>query len=633
MEQLKEELIKQDLYEAVNGAWIAQAEIPADKPATGGFNDLAEGIEKTLMSDFDAMTEEDVKDNELMKEFLNFYHLAHNFEKHEADGLEDLKKELAIIENIHSLNELSDLLPALFKENLSTPFDLDITADMKDANLNVLFASVPSLILPDKTSYSDENPQKETLLTIYQDMVTALFEKVGKTTEEAAAIAKGALDFDASMVPFVKSAEESSEYAKSYNPEKFLDFAKHSQHLDFQRTIVTLLGATPETVIVTEPEFFNHFDDMVNSETFNNLKSWILARTMISLAKYTTEEMRQLSGSYRKALSGLKELMSPKKNAFYLSIGWFSHVVGDYYGKRYFGEQAKNDVTEMIHTMIAIYQSRLKNNTWLSEATRNKAVEKLDAITIKVGYPDEIDDFYHQLKVKDGSLLENILSFTKMNVTKSLSEWNKPVDKKRWGMSANIVNAYYSPSQNEIVFPAAILQAPFYSLSQGSAANYGGIGAVIAHEISHAFDNNGAQFDEKGNLNNWWTEADLKHFQGLAQQMIDQFDGLETEAGRVNGKLTVSENIADAGGLSCALEALKQEENPDLHAFFVNWAKVWRMKARIEYQQMLLAFDVHAPAKLRANVQVKNLDDFYPTFDVKTNDPMYLPREKRVHIW
>ena len=200
-------------------------------------------------------------------------------------------------------------------------------------------------------------------------------------------------------------------------------------------------------------------------------------------------------------------------------------------------------------------------------------------------------------------------------------------------MPAHMVNAYYDPQFNVIVFPAAILQAPFYDLHQSASANYGGIGAVIAHEISHAFDNNGAQFDEKGNLHNWWTEADLKHFQGLAQDMINEFDGLETEAGKVNGKLVVSENIADAGGLSCALEAAKGETQPDLKAFFINWARIWRMKASMERMKLLLNIDVHAPHVLRANVQPKNLDDFYTTFDVREGDGMYLAPAKRVNIW
>ena len=213
------------------------------------------------------------------------------------------------------------------------------------------------------------------------------------------------------------------------------------------------------------------------------------------------------------------------------------------------------------------------------------------------------------------------------------SRWNKPVDRMRWEMSAATVNAYYHPFKNIIVFPAAILQAPFYSLKQSSSENYGGIGAVIAHEISHAFDNNGALFDELGNLNNWWSEEDSAHFKQLAQKMIKEFDGIEFAGQKVNGKLTVSENIADAGGLSCALEAAKQEDDFDAKKFFINWATIWRMKATKQYEQLLLSIDVHAPQKLRANVQAENLDDFYSAFNIQSNDPMFKAPEDRVNIW
>lgn len=625
-------LAKEDFYEAVNGEWIKDAVIPPDKPATGGFNDLVDDIEKTLMTDFAAMSLE-TTENPLQKEFLKFYQLAKDFEKREADGATPLLPYLKRIEDLKDLQGLKEILTDLFLEDQPTPINLGIAPDMKNAQINTLYAAVPSLILPDKTSYADDNPSKEQLLDIYRNMVVTLFEKLGKTPEVAQNLAEKTIAFDASLVPFVKSAEESSEYAKSYNPKDFASFKAYSSYLDLGKTVEALLHATPETVIVEEPVFFENLDKIVNPESFENLKAWLTVKTALSLAGLTTEELRQISGIYSRALSGRKEAMSPEKSAFYLAIGTFNHVVGDYYGEKYFGEAAKQDVLSMVEKMIGVYKKRLANNTWLSKDTIEKAIKKLSAITIKVGYPDEIPAVFKKLVVAPTNLLANVQAFTKVFVEKELGDWNQPVDKKRWGMSANVVNAYYSPSSNEIVFPAAILQAPFYALSQTSAANYGGIGAVIAHEISHAFDNNGAQFDEFGNLNNWWTEEDLAYFKNLSEKMIAEFDGLETPAGKVNGRLTVSENIADAGGLSCALEALKEEENPALKDFFINWATIWRTKSTLEYQQLLLSFDVHGPAKLRGNVQVKNLPEFYTTFNVTENDGMYLTPEKRVAIW
>ena len=288
----------------------------------------------------------------------------------------------------------------------------------------------------------------------------------------------------------------------------------------------------------------------------------------------------------------------------------------------------------MVHQMIAVYKARLQANDWLSPATRQKAITKLDHLGVQVGYPDQIPALYDRLQVDPHqTLLANVLALTKVQRQDLFARFNQPVDRLRWEMSPATVNAYFHPFKNIIVFPAAVLQAPFYSLTQSSSQNYGGIGAVIAHEISHAFDNNGALFDEYGNLSNWWTAEDAAHFKQLAQRMIDEFDGLPFAGQTVNGKLTVSENIADAGGLSCALSAAKAEADFDAQAFFINWARVWRTKARKEYQQLLLAIDVHAPQKLRANVQVQNLADFYQAFGVQPSDPMYLAPDQRVNIW
>ena len=624
--------VKDDLYEAVNGEWIKSAEIPADKSATGGFNDLNDDIEKLLMDDFNAMDIASTTDSK-MQNFLKFYAAAKDFGTREKNGVAPLVTMLDAIEKIKNFAELNTALPQLILNNWATPFDLDITADMQNASQNVLYISPVGLILPDKTSYADDNPQKAQLLAVYADMVEKVLVLLGKSADDAKKMAEATLRFDASLVPFVKSSEENADYVKSYNPQNFSDFIKSSSAIDFNRAVTAVLKATPETIIVTEPVFFENYDKVVNDDTFSDMMAWMYVNTALKLARLTTEEMRQTSGIYQRTLYGLKEAQSQDKHAFYTAIGSFSHVVGDYYGHKYFGEDAKADVLNMVKKMIGVYKKRLSQNKWLSPDTSAKAIVKLDAITIKVGYPDEIESIYDNMIVTDASLVENAQEFTKLFVARTFSEWNQPVNKKRWGMSANIVNAYYNPSDNEIVFPAAILQAPFYSLEQGAAANYGGIGAVIAHEISHAFDNNGAQFDEVGNLKNWWTEADLTYFKGLAEQMIAAFDGVETPAGKANGRLTVSENIADAGGLSCALEALKGEDEPDFESFFINWATIWRTKSRLAYEQLLLQRDVHGPAKLRANLQVKNLDEFYTTFNVQDGDGMYIAPEKRIAIW
>ncbi|KAF1300598.1 MULTISPECIES: M13 family metallopeptidase [Enterococcus] len=632
------DLVKTDFYDHVNGEWVKTAEIPVDKPATGGFQDLVQDIEQLLMAEFAEMatgTKEIPAGR--MKDAIEFYKLANDYETRNKLGVEPVKPLLAKVAALNSLEELNQQFPEWVLEGMPLPFALDVDQDMKDTQTNVVYAYPASTFLPDKTYYEENHPQGPELLKVFSEMTVSILEKFGKTNEEAAAIVADALAFDRSIVPHVRSSEENADYSKNYNPKSIAEFAAYSKELDLKKLVNDLVHDTPGEIIVTEPEYFAAFQQIVNPETFALLKNWLLVQVSLSYTSILSEDLRQLGSTYSRYLSGIDEAAPQQKAAYYLATNRFSQVVGDYYGKKYFGEKAKQDVEHMVEAMIAIYQNRLKNNTWLSENTREKAVVKLGTLGIQVGYPERIPELYDAFITKPaedgGTLVENARFFSRLVREDNFSRFHKPVDRKEWEMSAATVNAYYHPFKNIIVFPAAILQAPFYSLEQSSSANYGGIGAVIAHEISHAFDNNGAKFDEFGNLNNWWTKEDLTHFEDLSKAMIAEFDGISFAGGKVNGTLTVSENIADAGGLSCALEAAKKEADVSLEDFFTNWAKIWRTKAREQYQQLLLSIDVHAPAKLRANVQVKNLDDFYTTFNITEEDAMYLSPEKRVHIW
>ncbi|MFD1318130.1 M13 family metallopeptidase [Loigolactobacillus zhaoyuanensis] len=631
----KSSRLQDDFYGAINADWLKTAKIPADRPATGGFQDLVENIEQNLMADFAAMQAgKQQPDNPMLGEFLKYYALAADFKQRDQQGAAPLQPYL---ERIAALDDLADWQAGLkdwMLAGLPVPFDLDVDADMKNAKINALFAGPPSLFLPDKTYYAPDNPSGPQLLQVFQQMMQQLLEMAGYDSAATQLILERAIAFDQSLAPHVKSAEESADYSKMYNPQSFTEFTAHSSQIDFSRLIPELIGAQPEKIIVTQPKFFAAFDEIVTAANFDQLKSWLIVNTVRSMAGYLSNDFREISGRYGRALSGSKEAMKPQKSAYYLATSQFNQVVGDYYGHKYFGATAKADVHKMVVKMISVYKNRLQQNDWLSASTRKQAIVKLDNLGIQVGYPDQIKPLFKQFKVNAAvSLLDNALHFAHITMVDHFSKWNQPVERNEWEMSANTVNAYYHPFRNIIVFPAAILQAPFYSLQQSSSANYGGIGAVIAHEISHAFDNNGALFDEFGNLHNWWTDEDSTHFKALAQTMIAEFNGIPFAGSQVNGKLTVSENIADAGGLSCALEAAKGETDVDLTTFFTNWATIWRTKAQPEYQQLLLSIDVHAPAKLRANVQVQNFADFYSTFAVQPGDDMYLAPEKRVSIW
>lgn len=629
------ELIKDDLYEAVNGGWLKTAKIPDDKPATGGFNDLVNEIDKQLMDDFDAYaTGKEKSDDSRFNEMIKLYRLAKKFDWRKKVGPQPLKRMLASVENLNSYEDYQSQWKNWILAGMPSPISFDIDADMKNATVYALFASSPSLILPDKSYYeAEKKAQHDQLLQLWSSMVEALMDKLGYSKEEAKKIIDDAIKFDALLAPKVKSAEEAADYSKMYNPQTVAELASATDQLDIAAIIKQLVGEEPEKVIVTEPEYFKALNKILQ-DNFELFKNWALIRVIRENASYLDDEMREINGRYGRALSGSKKPVSQRKFAFYLARDMFSQVAGDYYGKKYFGPQAKADVHHMVEQMIKVYKGRLTNNQWLSKDTRDKAILKLDKLGIQVGYPDKIPALYDQFKVdEEKSLIANVNQLTVTANKELFSRWNKPVDRMRWEMSAATVNAYYHPFKNIIVFPAAILQAPFYSLKQSSSQNYGGIGAVIAHEISHAFDNNGSLFDEFGNLNNWWTDEDSAHFKQLAQKMIEEFDGIPFAGQKVNGKLTVSENIADAGGLSCALEAAKTEADFNAQEFFINWATIWRMKATEQYMQLLLSIDVHAPQKLRANIQAENLDDFYTAFDIKPGDEMYRAPEDRVHIW
>jgi len=635
LDDLDPTLYRQDFYAAVNDRWAARTPLPADHTTIGGDTDLVDHIEHLLRHDFaDLLAGKVEPDNPEMAEFKRFYALVRDFDRREKDGTAPLKPLLARIERLKSFADYNTQLADWYREDQVAPVDLYLDADMAHTSQYALYLDAPQLILPDKPYYEPDNPDGPQLMAVYTTTVTKLLVLCGYTKEAATQHVARAKQFDALLVPHVKSSEDLADDVKRYNPRPLTTVLDQVSALDLKATLKSLLGSLPEQVILPQPAYVDALNVLLTPDNFTLLRSWLLVRTVYNARTTLSEDFRHVGSAYQLALSGQKEAFSRDKAALYLATGCFDQVVGDYYGRTYFGEQAKADVRQMVINLAQVYSHRLAHNDWLSAATREKAILKLQKLSIKVGYPDKIHPRYAKLIVDPKqSVFANVQAFNRSLTTDEFAHWGQPVDTSRWYMSANEVNAYYDPQHNEIVFPAGILQAPFYDLSQSTSANYGGIGAVIGHEISHAFDNNGAHFDENGNLHNWWTPADLTHFEHLSQAMIDQFNGLPFAGKTVNGKLTVSENIADAGGLSCALEAAKAANDVDLQAFFITYANSWRMKATTEYMQVLLAIDVHAPEKLRTNVPIKNLSDFYTAFDVQPGDAMYLAPADRVNIW
>ncbi len=630
----KQPRYQDDLYNAVNGAWAETAVIPDDKPATGGFQDLADDVEKKLMHDFNAVSDgtEDATDS-YFAEAVNLFKIASDYTKRDADGI---APELPRLHQIQqwTFSDFTEKAGLFALKGFPMPVTIDVDADMKDTQHNSVVLLGPDTILPDTTYYEEGNAQGPELLAKWREATAAIMAHTDLSAADQAAYLDATIAFDAQVAKRVKSSVEWADSPAMYNPRSLADAAKKTDAFDLIAYLNDTMPALPEQIIAYDPRFLDEMATLFNEENFANFRAWAYVNELLRRTGYLSDELRVAGGAFGRALSGSPAAPNQEKAAYRLANAFFAEPIGVYYGRTYFGEAAKADVTAMVERMIATYKDRLTKNEWLSTATSEKAIVKLDKMVLKMGYPDKVDAMYDTLHVDTAaSLLDNVLTLAEARRKWNYAKLIKPVDRSEWAMPGHLVNACYDPSRNDITFPAAILQAPFYSLDQTSSENFGGIGAVIAHEISHGFDNNGAQFDEYGNLNKWWQDADYKKFNELTQAMIDQFDGIAFEGGTVNGKLIVSENIADAGGIAAALTTAKEEPDVDLKAFFTNWARIWRMKERTEYAQLLLAVDVHAPHYLRANIQPRNLADWYEAFDVQPEDGMYLAPEKRITIW
>ncbi|MCQ2506836.1 MAG: M13 family peptidase [Lachnospiraceae bacterium] len=628
--------IQDDLYNYVNQEWLEKAVIPDDKPTTGGFADLAKGVEDTMIDEFKTMSDKKSYPNDYLKKTIELFDMVRDTEKRNAEGVAPALKLLNRIKNIKDMKDFNKKLPAFVEEGFTLPFSLEVSEDMMDTTKHSIMLSGPSIILPDTKYYLPEMaPQKAALLGAWSDMVSKLLAFTDLSEDEQKQYLADTLAFDEKIAALVKSHEEWSEYTKCYNPMTVSKVNSLMKPVAVKKLVAKLFeGKEVENIIVAEPRYFKNFKTVFNEETFELYKHWAYVNELLSATGVLSEELRALGSTYRLMLTGVSTIPEVDKYAYLLSSSYFNEPVGLYYGEKYFGEEAKKDVIDMVKDIVETYKNRISKNDFLSEATKEKAILKLNKIGLKMAYPDKVDPLYEKLTVDtSASLYENVCNLTKIKRADAFSKLGTPVDRTKWVMPGHMVNACYNPSLNDITFPAAILQAPFYSIKQSRSQNLGGIGAVIAHEISHAFDNNGAKCDENGNLKNWWTKEDFKKFNARTKAMIREFDGIELPWGTVNGKFIVSENIADNGGMAATLEVMSKMENADYEAYFVNWAKVWCMKARPDYLKLLLSIDVHGPAILRANMQPRNFDEWYTTFKVKKTDKMYLAPSKRVHIW
>ena len=627
--------IQDDLYMHVNGETLEKLVIPADKPMAGGFAELADGVEKIMMGEFAAMTANKDYPNDYLKRACELYAVALDADRKEKHGITPALNALAVLDEVKTVEDFSRLYKTLSLKGIPTPINIGADTDMKNTKRRLVYIQGPGVILPDASYYKPEMAaQKEQLLGIWTNVARMVMAKTDLSPEEQETYVNDTLAFDEILGGLVKTREEWSKYVEMYNPMDTAEVAGMLSTLDFDAILSHLFGYVPATVVVTEPRFFGAFAKVLNAENLTVYKHWAYVTGLLNACSLLSEELRDMGGMFSRALMGVAQMQSIEKFAYNLASGMYSEPVGIYYGDKYFGQEAKKDITEIVYQIIDTYKTRIKTNEILGEQTKAKAILKLSTMGVKMGYPDKARAIYEKLTFNpEDSLFDIVMSLRAIRELDSLAKLDQPTEPENWAMPGHMVNACYDPFVNDITFPAAILQAPFYSLKQTRSENLGGIGSVIGHEISHAFDSNGAKCDENGNINDWWTADDFARFEAKVQQMIEQFDGIELPWGKVNGAFIVSENMADNGGMSVTLDIMSRTEGVSYEEYFSNWARIWCEKAKPEDLQMLLAVDVHGPCILRANMPPRNFEEWYTTFDVKETDKMYIAPEKRIVIW
>ena len=627
--------IQDDLYNFVNKETLDKLVIPEDRPMTGGFAELDIGVEKLMLEEFATMSESKSYPNEYLKRACELYAIAKDAERKEKHGITPALKNLAILDEIKSVEDFTRLFKTLALKDIPTPVKVGVETDMKNTRQRLVYIQGAGVILPDASYYKPEMAaQKEQIIGIWTSVAKMVMAKTDLSAEDQEKYITDALAFDEILAGLVKTQEEWSRYIEMYNPTDADKVCEMLSTIDFSAIMTDLFGRVPATVVVTEPRYFGSFATVFNAENLELYKHWAYVTGLLNCCSYLSEELRDLGGAYSRALMGVAQMQSIEKFAYNTASEMYSEPIGIYYGEKYFGEEAKKDITEIVYQIIDTYKERIKTNDILGDSSKEKAILKLSKMGVKMGYPDKVRPIYEKLVFNpEDSLFDIMLSLGQIAKLNMLEKLDQPTEPENWQMPGHMVNACYDPFVNDITFPAAILQAPFYSLKQTRSENLGGIGSVIGHEISHAFDSNGAKCDENGNINDWWTEDDFKRFDVKVQKMIEQFDGIELPWGKVNGAFIVSENMADNGGMAATLDIMSRTEGASYEEYFYNWAKIWCMKANPEFLQLLLSVDVHGPSILRANVPPRNFSEWYTAFGAKETDQMYIAPDKRIIIW
>ena len=640
-----------DFFKFVNGTWLKNTEIPADKTRWGSFDELRQNTDKDALAILnEASKNPKYKSNTDQGKAINMYKAAMDTVARNKQGITPLKPYLAKINAVKNIQDLQKVMMEIEAQGGGIGFyGVGVGADEKNSTRNVVSVGPGSLGLPDRDYYVSEDKDSKEKREKYVLHIAKMLQFLGDSPEVAKVNAEKVLALEIQMSQPRLDRVERRDSKKQYNPTAISDLQKMLPVVNWNTYVKGIGFSKLDTIIVTQPRYMAALQTIFTENKVESWKAymrWTLLRSASGQLSTTIETANW--EFYGKTLTGALKQKPRHEKALQVVNGTVGEALGKLYVEKMFPAEAKDKASKMIKNVIRAYEIRINNLSWMSPETKLKAIEKLNKLTIKIGYPDKWED-YSTLEVKSpqegGSYFDNIMNISKWQWNKDLAKLSKPVDKTEWGMSPQTVNAYYNPSYNEIVFPAAILQPPFYDYKADEAVNYGGIGAVIGHEISHGFDDQGASYNADGNLIDWWTAEDLTQFTALGTALADQYSALEPLPGiHVDGKFTLGENIGDLGGINAAYDGLqlylKENGNPGLidgytpeQRLFISWATVWRGKIRDEALKNQVKTDPHSPAMYRAYVPLINLDTFVQAFDIKEGDGMYVAPEKRVKIW
>ena len=638
-----------NFYNYVNGTWMKNTEIPDDKTRWGSFNELREITDTDVLNTLkEAANDPNLDTTADEAKAVQLFQLINDTIARNEQGVKPLMPHLARIGEINSIADIQTYLEETLPKGSRALFSFGVSADAKDSNKNVPQLYPGSLGI-ERDYYLKDDADSKKIKAAYIKHVARMFGFIGKTAEEASALADQVVKVETQLAVARLDKVARRDPAKRYNPKSTEELSKITTSITWPKYFSAIGAEGIDTVVLTDLGYFTSLDDVMKNNSVEDIKAYLWWTLIDVTASRLSMEMDRANWDfYSKTLRGAIA-QEPLEQRSIRTVNWtLGEALGKLYVAQKFPPEAKAQMKELVGNLIKAYESRINALDWMDDVTKAKAIEKLAKTNVKVGYPDKWKDYSSLSLINDAgeaTYFDAMVNVAAYEFAENIAELGEPVDKSKWYMSPQTVNAYYNPPYNEIVFPAAILQPPFFDFTADAAVNYGGIGGVIGHEISHGFDDSGADYDADGNLVNWWTEKDLNEFNSLGDKLAAQYSAIEVlEDTFINGKFTLGENIGDLGGIHAAFDALalhhqdngKPEAIDDFSAeerFFLSWGTIWRAKIRDEALKNQVRTDPHSPGYNRAMQPLKNMDAFYTTFDVKEGDGMYLPKEDRVYIW